>query len=477
MFWLLSSPSYGRGLVKGFVIDRAVLALTGFPATKQQIEDYEAGIPLKQILDPLKTQEITENYIAKFYFQEFGHLNFIDIGSWGYTNIEGRGTDLKGVVQGQAVSPRGGDLSSFIYSGKLCAGKSIAYASFRTSEVASDPAFDSISGPICGCDESSTNLITPWWDPANQILICNKLDDEKVCGENLIKCFGSSILGSSKIDNANADATLEPSALIAKNIVYGEDYREVLTSKKTVTTQILLNAIRHPRTRHMLDLAFPDGTFDHASDIPGYDTVLTKGITDESMRDPYNNSKYLRYERGGDHAGVLTTASYIQTYNGRYAMAAKARNMFLCRTYEPPVGTKQVVSDEQDLTKKPYCSECHKHLNPIASFFDRFPLQGLSYQYYQQPAVPTAHGSYLGEEGNGTTALANIFAKSFDFKKCAVKKAFQFLVRRKMNANEELYLMPELVTKFENSNHALWETYMEIIKTPAFTGATTEVQQ
>jgi hypothetical protein len=464
------------------IVDRLVLRLTGLPASQAQIDAYiKKEKTLWQIADDLKYDPLVEQRLAQFWMQKIGIKASTN---WGEISWQ------KGPISANRILKlryffEGTDGDSFSVRAKTSCSVAQGYDAATMHDpylwafndhdkIKRHPELNAATvtaASTCSCAGPVLPVkVNPWWAPSKQVFTCSAALDPTICGPQLRKCNpsgGTIYYPNQFIDDVIDTMTMEPGFIAAKTIIHDRPWTEVLTSTKGVAAPGFLAWLGNPNFSLILRQVALPGSYPEIDTDPNIQASLADP-SDTGIRDQLNNSRYVWYERGQKHAGALTTLSFILEYNGARAYARQARETFLCKPFEVPEGVKQVVSDEPDLTKKPYCSSCHIVLEPLAKFWDRFPPVGSEGYFYNE--TNSAQGSYAGQSGQDVTGLAKIFAGTEEFKTCAVKRSFEFLVGREMNQGELVSLLPLLVTRYDSSGGRLWPVLTEIMTTQAFTG-------
>lgn len=485
--------------LKGFVVDRLALVMTGKPATPQQIASYESGSKsLLQIAEELKMHPNFEDKLAQFWVQVLGinaptgFEEFFQIGTNG--NLAGTiGDKLNLGYQNYPATT----IPPYYNIGNYAGG----YSSSCSRAMFPDPSvlvqsYYSINYPGasltadqkarlamiydngvrtgCGCADGVSNYqytpvpVAPWWNPNIKVLACPGLLDAGLCGANLQKCWpGFNVPAGQINDMISYSLAMEPGYLIAKTVVEDRPWPEILTTKEGAGNAAFLTFISRPEVsgeyRKLSGGADP---------FPGIasNPALPDALADPSGRILLTNtgSEFARYTRAGHHAGVLTTAAFVRQFNGARAYANSSRQTFLCREFTVPEGVAQVVSSEPDLTKKPFCSTCHITLEPLSDFWRAWPAVGQATFYYY-PTGRDQSGAYNGVSGSGVVSLASIYADTHDFDSCAVKRSFEFLVGRSMSPEEMTSYLPPLTDLYRSKGEKVWPVMLEIIASPAFT--------
>ncbi len=282
------------------------------------------------------------------------------------------------------------------------------------------------------CDDDSV-IMKVWWDPATVRAHAKYKNAKgyrvppwvlKQCGPMLAKCgINEAPKVDTYMDEVNRDMSMEAGYLIAHTVAENKPFTDILTTPNTIFTGTYAYFMGQGRGK-ILWGNFPGGKItDQAKPI----------FTSGNLLD----NKHYWVNRGELHAGVLTTPIYHAVTNGRRAKANRVYETFLCRKFVVPAGANPDPSDANpDLTKRAYCSYCHRSLEPMAAFFNKWPATGsVNYLYENDPKVNDS-GRFDGESGSGAVALGKILAQSVDFEDCSVKRAFEFANGRKMTATE-----------------------------------------
>src|SRR5690606_31887415 len=132
----------------------------------------------------------------------------------------------------------------------------------------------------------------------------------------------------------------------ARIIADERDWSDLVTTPQGVVNGPLADIVR--RFAESILAVFPPGSYPQRN-------------TDATFvnANPANTQSWKWVERGQNHAGIFTTVAFHRTTNGWKAKANRTMQSLLCREFKAADGAVPVVSDETDLTKKPYCSQCH----------------------------------------------------------------------------------------------------------------------
>ncbi len=322
---------------------------------------------------------------------------------------------------------------------------------------------DMYKATAASCDETLTADVQPWWDPAMK-------SNARWSGQNyralpeLVRRCGGKTLPKCDLENVPAfgsfssevsyDFGMEAGNLIGHTVAEDRPFDEVLTTEETIMTGTM--GAFYNIYGADLWTAFPD------KGIRDIDHKIFKSVD-------VNDRTHYRIKRNNLHAGILTTPAYQLVTNGNRAKANRAFEMFLCRKFEVPAGAKPDPSDiNPDLTKRTYCSYCHKSLEPMAAFFNRWPSVGeTGYSYDPDPKI-NDQGVFNGDFGLGAPAFGKAITKSENFAKCSVMRAFEYLNGRKMGLVEVNNKLPGYLETFRGSNNNLRDVIKLMVLEPEF---------
>lgn len=333
--------------------------------------------------------------------------------------------------------------------------------------------------------------VQPYWDLTTTVEACPATIEARFCGENFRKCFPYALAAQDR-DLSNlyrrrvaAAITNEPGRMMAKIVREDKKYREVLTGSKGVVNGHYLHFLQNFGA--IITKSYRTGM---TGSLQVAEHVLNSYPNLRPLFDHYCGQDFrcLRtagwhwLERGGDkHAGVLTTLAFQRATNGWRAKANKARAALLCREFTDPPGAKADPNDTRVPEKRTYCKSCHIYLEPLARFFYRWPDTGNDsiYFYNHLAAKPLSEQSYkdmscaecVPVEGDDVIGLASSMLASNAgeaFKRCAVRRAFEFILRRPPNSDESRKLLPHYLQIYSDSDEKLWEVMEEIIASEVF---------
>ena len=340
------------------------------------------------------------------------------------------------------------------------------------------------------CNPSQLIDVAPYWNREITVKACPATIKDQYCGANFAKCFPY-VNDSVERDPANfyrrkvAQAiTLEPGVMMAKTVREQKKYSQIITTSLGVVNGHYLHFLKNfdrvisKQYRRKKSWKANNFTVDdrlilmvESNPLNSYPDLTNKNID-------LNDQRYQWVERGGDkHAGILTTVAFQRATNGWRAKANKARSALLCREFVDPVGAKADPDDQRKLEERAYCGGCHKYLEPLSRFFHRWPDTGNDnnyfYDHFAEPLTTSYQDSYCSScgdvTGNDVKGYAEIVISSDDgFKQCAVRQAFEYIIKRQMNIDELRLLLPGLVKVYDNSKENLWMVMRQIISMKIF---------
>ena len=128
--------------------------------------------------------------------------------------------------------------------------------------------------------------------------------------------------------------------------------------------------------------------------------------------------------------------------NGHRAKANRIYEGFLCSKFEVDKDIHPDPSDDNpDLRQRTYCSACHKTLEPMATFFKRWPTAGNVNYIFNTSEELDDVGSIFGQQGNGMQDLGKFVSQNDKFSSCMIKRSFEMIYGRTMTQSEgEAYL-------------------------------------
>jgi hypothetical protein len=165
----------------------------------------------------------------------------------------------------------------------------------------------------------------------------------------------------------------------------GRPYTDVLLAKDMEVNGPIAHYFRHQTALGRTILL--------VSDAPGFPLPELQFTDDD---------RWVRVEREGRHAGVLTMPSFLVKFQSNRGKANRFYQAFLCQSFQAPAGglppSSDACHDEPDLTQRCGCQHCHVTVEPAAAHWGRFAEAGI-YPLLEQdfpvrnPACATPAGS------------------------------------------------------------------------------------
>jgi hypothetical protein len=314
------------------------------------------------------------------------------------------------------------------------------------------------------CTDTTTVQVKPWWDPEG-VTIDSRYDSAasyrttrkllERCGPAMIKCtIGADRRYDRFIDEVDRDVSLEPAYIISHTVAENKPFASILTTQDTIMTG-----------RYGYFLANQG-----QATLKNYPGQTLQDINHKIFTSPSAiDAKHYWIKRGSLHAGLLTTPAFQIITNGRRAKANRAFETFLCKKFTVPDGAQADPSDANpDLTKRAYCSYCHRTLEPMAAFFNKWPNVGTTAYIYNGSQMVDDTGRFNGLQGTGAAAFGKILSESEGFDECSIKRAFEFLNGRKMSYFEAENRLAPLVADFKASEKNLRLVIKAMVLSPEF---------
>lgn len=321
------------------------------------------------------------------------------------------------------------------------------------------------SRAFCGNDGSGT-IMSVWWDPEGVHSHARYKNAKgyrvppwvaERCGPLLRKCSLNDASGSDfYMDGVNHDMSMEAGFLIAHTVAEDKPFTDILSSPNTIMTGRYAHFMGQWWGKNLWG-NYPGGGIED-KDHPIFENAKV------------GDQKHYWIKRGGNlHAGVLTTPIFQAITNGRRAKANRAYETFLCRKFVVPDGAQPDPGDANpDLTKRAYCAYCHRSLEPMAAFFNRWPETGSTNFAYNPDVGVNDTGRFDGETGKGAAALGKILAKSDDFVDCSAKRAFQFTNGRKLTDVESNNFLADFRSTLSGSSMNMRTLIKKMVLSPDF---------
>ena len=420
--------------------DRVSLALTGNIAQEaDKLAFAEGRLTMDALIDKLVSDKEFETTLARYWSTVFKITSMSDFLSNFSTNVDQNiSADLQPSpynyrpgARSMSTRPQQFGCSDFHYQGMEPV-EAKWFTASNDTEVAQRA--DYLKNNTCGESTGPNSIsystdkakldagvlpqtINPWWaqNASVQVKVFPGLLREEYCGPRLEKCIPSGGSGN-YIENSfppfwnsvQFGMTMEPGILAARIIKENRPWKDVVTTKDTVMNGPQAYFIE--RWGADLFRYAPAGTFDSFLAVRPLNTALwvneSQIVFNFPNSSPTDHSFTTIDRQGVGHAGVLTTVAWQRAYNGERAKANGAVNAFLCKKFVALPGSKQVPSNETNLTKRPYCADCHASLDPMAKFFNRWSPRGaVNFKYTASKNANGVHFGVAGSDVNGYGAF------------------------------------------------------------------------
>ena len=335
--------------------------------------------------------------------------------------------------------------------------------------------------------------VNPYWDMTTTVKACPATVEDRFCGANFHKCFPYAMSAGDHDDNnfyrrqIAAAIAQEPGRMMAKIVRENKKYSEVLTTSASVVNGVYLHFLynfgslitKSFYSRSGRGWRVADNLLNSYPNLASlYDSLC--GMDHSCLQ----KDGWHWLARGSDrHAGVLTTLAFHRTTNGRRAKANKMHSALLCREFVDPPGAKADPNDTRVPEFRTYCKGCHVHLEPMARFFYRWPDTGNDNIYFYdhvrlqplraQSYKDTSCSECEAKQGDDVAGFAAILTtdEGEAFKQCAVRHAFEFLMRRPLTSAERKNILPQYVKIYKDNDEKLWAVMEAIITAKIFTGS------
>jgi hypothetical protein len=228
----------------------------------------------------------------------------------------------------------------------------------------------------------------------------------------------------------------------------------------------------------------------------------------------YEDDGWHEYQRGPEHAGVLTTEAYLGRFPTWRSRIAQFRASFMCRPFSPGSASLPSPDDactrEPNLAKRCGCRNCHAALEPMTAWFGRWAERSAKYldastypafdpncqqcaltgqgctprckTQYVVDTVDADGARYAGtlrgylyrtheEEARideGPAGLVDSAIASGELESCTARNAWKALLGRPMSDAETSEVLPRLLTAFDDHHRSYRELVRAIVTSPAY---------
>jgi hypothetical protein len=317
----------------------------------------------------------------------------------------------------------------------------------------------------------------------------HRVDATCGCGPNGVLCqpFTGSNTHRSPSERALLEALREePLEIVASVVARGEDYFTSLTTRRGFVNGPL-SILYRQQTQVMQEIEFsPPAPVNRIPEVP------------------YDDRHWHEYERGPEHAGVLTTPAFLGRFPTWRARINRFRTAWLCQPFAPPATPPPAADDacnrEPDLARRCGCRSCHSTIEPLGAHWGRWAERSARYlDPATFPAIDmacarcahcdprcrqyvTAGSAFVGhllalqyrasdERAAIDAGPANLVREAIasgELQACTVRTTWARLMRRPMRNDEARNLLPVLVRNFDASGHDYRGLVRAIVTSPEY---------
>jgi hypothetical protein len=378
-----------------------------------------------------------------------------------------------------------------------------------------DPAFvhtATVNGTAV--KQEGWRLVTPYWAPTTQI---------KVCAYDAMETASVTVNGNAVACNTPAgDGRAECGCGPNLRFCYGGTVRTIVQAAFREQVGQLVDQVSvggKPYTTLVTTRSVPvNGPLAFWKKYLGPHLSTSRVWSEPDPGEPlperdFTDTTWSTVDRGNDlHAGVLTTPAYLLRFQTNRGRANRYRIDFECEAFTPPSQLENAsngcAESGTDLSGRCTCRYCHNILEPLAAHWGQFAEAGTSllsdtaawprtkstcvnstsgvcnrfyvtssdgdkpgaflpYQYADAAHPGITAGLAAGPKGRVTEGLAN-----GAFAKCAVKRAWSYLMKRDMRVagetTDELSTLNTLSSGFASNNYSLPWLFQSIVSQPDY---------
>ncbi len=285
----------------------------------------------------------------------------------------------------------------------------------------------------------------------------------------------------------------EPLEIIASVVERDEDYATILTTRRGLVNGRLARMYRDQVDRV--------GEMEISRPAPRDE------IPDLDLDEP----AWTAYQRGPEHAGVLTTPVFLTRFGSRRGRYNQFRTMFQCAPFVPRAAEPSPPTDpchqQTNLALRCGCNYCHAQIEPLGAAWGRWGERGANFldavnypardeacarcvgdlcparcRFYVTSATPGAATSSIGQlEGyagrsandlcridEGPRALVRAALADGSLQSCAARTAWERLLNRPMRDAEVQTVLPALAGEFEASGRSYRALIRAVVRAPAY---------
>jgi hypothetical protein len=311
------------------------------------------------------------------------------------------------------------------------------------------------------------------------------------CGVGMRRCEVATV------HNARVDAINKEPELLADSVIRrDEPYFNILTTRRSFVNGTLSTFYRERQGLGIFTISAPTNR----------EAIPAIPFTQQDT--------WTEYTRNPQHAGVLTTPSFLYRFPTQRARVNHFYEAFLCKTFVPSSDPLPPPEDncnrENNLARRCGCNYCHATIEPTGAHWGRFDERnslfldpekfprfdpkcrdcalagdtncgGECSQYVMQAYDGDGANSlgmlktYLyrtpSEEANilgGPQLLVERMLQTGDLERCTVKRIWHEFLGRPMTAEEQRLYLQQLSEDFTRSNHSLKSLIEKLVMTDAY---------
>jgi hypothetical protein len=311
------------------------------------------------------------------------------------------------------------------------------------------------------------------------------------CGASLRRCEVAAV-HTARIDAINKEPELIADSVVRRD----EPYFNILTTHRSFVNGTLSEFYRQRQGVGIFTISAPT----NSEALPAI---------------PYGQpDMWTEYTRNAQHAGVLTTPSFLYRFPTQRARVSEFYESFLCKTFVPSSDPLPPPEDncnrENNLARRCGCNYCHATIEPTGAHWGRFDERNSLFldpekfprfdpkcrdcalagdtncggecgQYVMQAYDGDGANSlgmlktYLyrtpSEETNilsGPSLLVERMMQTGDLERCTVKRIWHEFLGRPMSAEEQRLYLQQLSEDFSRNNHSLKALIEQLLKTDAY---------
>ncbi|UJR85613.1 hypothetical protein [Sandaracinus amylolyticus] len=232
-----------------------------------------------------------------------------------------------------------------------------------------------------GCRIDGWVRVRPYWAPDTEIRVC---------------AFDAQTAATGLTTTAGAPTSCRAGIVRDAGCGCGPNLRQCVSGGTGGSEQTIARALEQEPLR-IFDrvLRDPDASYFDAfttttSEVNGpiahYFRYASAGVVEDgsmatTMPDvEFGDTTWRAVERSPEHAGVLTTFSYLLRFASHRARANRFTTAFLCEPFQAPSGglppATDACSSDPNLSTRCGCESCHERLEPMAAHWGRWRFNG-----------------------------------------------------------------------------------------------------